>query len=91
MDLSQGLDLDHTEATVRVNTFLSVIDSEIKRLTGLCEYCVSVPLVGVDHELVEVCVFLDEAQRNHLRDVSVRVPQLVQFQVDSEHVFSDGV
>lgn len=48
------------------------------------------PLVGVDHKLVEVEVFFDDAQGNHVGDVSVCVPQLVQFQVDSEHVLPDG-
>lgn len=51
----------------------------------------SLPLIGVDHKLVEVSVFLDDAQGNHICDVVIRVPQLVQFQVDSEHVFPDGV
>lgn len=40
--------------------------------------------------MVEVCVFLDDAQRDHICDVSVRVPQLVQLQIDSEQILSDG-
>lgn len=51
----------------------------------------SLPLIGVDHKRVEVGVFLDDAQGNHFCDVFVSVPQQVQFQVDSEHVFPDGV
>lgn len=52
---------------------------------------VSLPLIGVDHELVEVGVVLDDALRNHLDDVLVAVLQLVQLQIDSEHIFPDGV
>ncbi len=55
------------------------------------QHCGSLPLIGVDHELVEVSVLLDDAQGNHICDVTVRVLQLVQFQVHSEHVFPDGV
>lgn len=51
----------------------------------------SLPLVGVDHKLVEVGVFLDDVQRNHLGDIVVAVLQLVQFQVDFEQIFPDSV
>lgn len=51
----------------------------------------SLPLIGVDHELVEVGVVLDDALRNHLDDVRVAVLQLVQFQIDFEQIFPDGV
>lgn len=52
---------------------------------------VSLPLIGVDHELVEVGVVLDDALRNHVDDVLVAVLQLVQLQIDSEQIFPDGV
>lgn len=52
---------------------------------------VSLPLIGVDHELVEVGVVLDDGLRNHLDDVLFAVLQLVQLQIDSEHIFPDGV
>lgn len=90
VDFSQGLDLDHTEAAVKVKS-ISVSHSvwNLKmNLRMVCEYW---PLVGVDHKPVKVCVFLDDAQGNHVRHVSVCVLQLVQFQVDSEHVFPDSV
>lgn len=51
----------------------------------------SLPLIGVDHELEEVCVVLYDAQWNHLCNISVPVPELVQFQVDFEHVLSDRI
>lgn len=51
----------------------------------------SLPLVGFDHKLVEVGVFFDDVQRNHFRDIGFFAPQLVQFQVDSEHVFPDSI
>lgn len=41
--------------------------------------------------MVEVCVFLNDAQRDHICNVSVRVLQLVQLQVDSEQIITDGV
>lgn len=53
--------------------------------------CLSLPLIGVDHELVEVGVVLDDALRNHLDDVLVAVLQLVQFQIDSEQILPDSV
>lgn len=51
----------------------------------------SVPLIRVDHKLVEVGVVFDDAQRNHICDIGVCVPQLVQFQVDFEQIFPDSV
>lgn len=51
----------------------------------------SLPLVGVDHKPVEVGVFLDDLQRNHLSDIGVAVLQLVQFQIDLEQIFPDSV
>lgn len=67
---------------------VTVLNAIIK---AFFEYSVSLPLIGVDHILVEVGVFLDDAQWDHICNVPVCVPQLVEFQVDSEHVFPDSV
>lgn len=58
---------------------------------GVGEHCGSLLLIGVDHELIEVRVLLDDAQWNHISNISVSVLQLVQLQVHSEHVLPDGV
>lgn len=91
MDLSQGLDLHCTEAALRGKTISVsnlVRDEEVMDFLG---NFLSLPLVGVDHKLVEVGVFFDYVQRHHLCDVGFCVPQLVQFQVDSKHVFPDSI
>lgn len=88
VDLSQGLDLDCTEAAVAANS-LSV--SLEWKTPGWCECRVHLPLIWVDHVMVEVCVFLNDAQRHHICNVSVRVLQLVQLQVDFEQIIADGV
>lgn len=51
----------------------------------------SLPLVRVDHELVEVWVVLDDALRNHLDHILVAVLQLVQFQIDFEQILPHSV
>lgn len=58
------------------------------RLTGRG---VVLPLVGVDHVMVELYVLLDDAQRHHLQHVRLRPLQLVELQVNPEHVLPDGV
>lgn len=89
MDLSQGLDLDCTEAEVKVER--SVLSGTMlhKQLLKTFLEIAALPLIGVDHKLEEVCVLLYDVQWDHLCNIGVPVPELVQFQVDFEHVLSD--
>lgn len=89
MDLGQGFDLDRTEAAGRFyfsTTSVTQCSEHPRRIEPL-----SLPLIGVDHELVEVGVVLDDALGNHLDDVLLAVLQLVQFQVDSEQILPHSV
>lgn len=49
------------------------------------------PLVRVDHVVVELSVSFDEFDGHHLVDVRLRVPQVVELQVDCEHVLPDRI
>lgn len=51
----------------------------------------TIPFIGVDHELEEVSVSFNDVQRDDFGNVSVWVSELIQFQVDSEHVFFDSI
>lgn len=50
-----------------------------------------IPFIWVDHELEEVSVSFNDVQRDDFSNVSVWVSELIQFQVDGEHVFSDSI
>lgn len=51
----------------------------------------AIPFIGVDHELEEVSVSFNDVQRDDFSNVSVWESELIQFQVDGEHVFSDSI
>lgn len=66
-------------------------EPERERETKEGQKAMTIPFIGVDHELEEVSVSFNDVQRDDFGNVSVWLSELIQFQVDGEHIFSDSI